>query len=75
MLTYATPVNVDGTLRDAALGHLHWHWGDAYEITEALGAWRAVRRDNQRSLIASEPEELRTLILADYLKEPVPREP
>ena len=23
------------------------HWGDAYEITEALGVWRAVRRDNQ----------------------------
>jgi hypothetical protein len=59
--------------RDAALEALEWHWGDAYEITEASGVWRAVRRDNQRTIVATEAHDLRDLILADYTKEPVPR--
>jgi hypothetical protein len=58
---------------DAALDDLRWHWGDAYEITEALGVWRAVRRDNQVALIASGPGELRDLIVTDYNRRPVPR--
>jgi hypothetical protein len=59
--------------RDEALAALAWHWGEAYELTEALGVWRAVRLDNQRSLIATDAEKLRDLIIDDYSKEPVPR--
>jgi hypothetical protein len=59
--------------RDKALAALTWHWGEAYEITEAVGVWRAVRRDNQRTLVATEAEDLRDLIIKDYSKEPVPR--
>ena len=51
---------------DTALAALDWHWGDAYEITEALGVWRAARHDGA--------EELRDLIIADYAKQPVPRD-
>jgi hypothetical protein len=59
--------------RDVALEALDWHWGDAYEITEACGVWRAVRRDNQRTLVATAPEDLRDLIRKDYNARPVPR--
>ena len=59
--------------RDEALRALDWHWGEAYEITEALGVWRAVRLDNQRAIIAANPDDLRNLIVEDYLKDPVPR--
>lgn len=59
--------------RDVALEALDWHWGEAYEISEAAGTWRAVRRDNGRALIATAAADLRDLILADYVKEPVPR--
>lgn len=59
--------------RDQALEALDWNWGGAYELTEALGVWRAVRRDTQRTLVATEAEELRDLIIGDYTKEPVPR--
>lgn len=58
---------------DAALADLRWNWGDAYEITEAVGVWRAVRLDNQRTLVASDAGELRDLILADYANRPVRR--
>jgi hypothetical protein len=58
---------------DAALADLRWHWGEAYEITEACGVWRAVRLDNQRAVVATEAEELRDLITADYARQPVPR--
>ena len=53
------------------LGYLQLHWGSVYEITEALGAWRAVRRDNQRSLVAACAEELRIAIISDYAAQPV----
>ena len=59
--------------RDEALNMLRWNWGEAYEITEALGVWRAVRCDTQRTLVASAPDELRVLIIADYSENPVPR--
>lgn len=59
--------------RDEALRALEWHWGEAYEFGEALGVWRAVRRDNGLTLIASEAEELRDLIIEDYSRKPVPR--
>ncbi len=60
--------------RDEALKDLQYHWDRAYEITEASGVWRAVRLDNQRTLIATEAEDLRREIVADYTKEPVPRD-
>jgi hypothetical protein len=57
--------------RDRAISDLEFHWGEAYEITEALGVWRAVRHDDQRALIATDPEELRALIITDYTARPV----
>ena len=42
-----------GQVTEAELDDLRWHWGDAYEITEAVGVWRAVRLDNQTTLVAS----------------------
>ena len=59
--------------RDEILADLRHHWGEAYEITEACGVWRAVRLDNQRALVASDAGELRDLILADYADRPVRR--
>ena len=53
---------------------LQRNWGTAYEITEALGAWRAVRLDNQRSLIADRANELQDLIIHDYAAPPVERD-
>jgi hypothetical protein len=59
--------------RDEALAALAWHWGEAYEVTEALGVWRAVRLDNWRALVATEAEDLRDQIVDDYTRAPVPR--
>lgn len=59
--------------RDEALEDLAWHWGEAYEITEACGVWRAVRLDNQRALVATDPQDLRDLIVKDYAARPVSR--
>jgi hypothetical protein len=64
----------EAMFRDRALADLRHHWSGAYEITEALGAWRAVRLDNQRALVAADPGELRDLIRADYAANPVPRQ-
>ena len=61
------------SFRDRALADLRHHWGTAYEITEALGVWRAVRLDNQATLLARDSEELRTLIIRDYTSRPVRR--
>lgn len=59
------------TWRDEALAALQWHWGGAYEVTEASGVWRAVRRDTGRTLVATAPEGLRDEILTDYTAHPV----
>ncbi len=56
-----------------ALKDLRRNWGGAYEITEAPGVWRAMRLDNQATLIAIGPRELRDLITADCTAQPVPR--
>jgi len=56
-----------------ALKDLRRNWGGAYEITAAPGVWRAMRLDNQATLIAIGPGELRDLITADYTARPVPR--
>ncbi len=57
----------------AELEDLRWHWGGAYDITEGSGAWRAVRADNQVTLVAASAGELRALIVADYGRRPVRR--
>ena len=57
-----------------ALEDLQWNWGSAYAITGAAGHWLAQRRDNQRTLTADSPEELRELIIEDYASETVARE-
>ncbi len=62
-----------GHLTETELSDLRWHWGDAYEISEAIGVWRAVRRDNLVTLVASGAGELRDLMVADYSRRPVAR--
>ena len=52
--------------RDDALGSLQRSWGEVYEISEALGVWRAVRLLNGRTIIATDPEALHALIVRDY---------
>jgi hypothetical protein len=52
--------------RDDALRRLQGAWEELYEISEALGVWRAVRLLNGWTIIASSPEELRVLIARDY---------
>jgi hypothetical protein len=66
-------VDDDDAIRDAALADLKHHWGTAYEISEGSGVWRAVRKDNQRVLLAGDPGELRDLIREDYAADPVRR--
>jgi hypothetical protein len=57
-----------------SLGDLRNHWGSAYLIhCYGLGNWVAQRRDDHSVLRAESPEELRTMIRADYTKRPVPR--
>ena len=54
------------TTRDDALRQLQGDWEELYEISEALGVWRAVRLLNGWTIVASSPEELRVLIVRDY---------
>jgi hypothetical protein len=63
-----------GIWRDEGLASLDWHWGDVYEVTEALGVWRAVRRDTCRALVEISAEDLRDQIRKDYTDHPVPAE-
>ena len=62
--------------RAEALEALLFHWGDAYLISvgDEGGVWRAVRRDNQKTLIATEAIDLRDEIVQDYAASPVPRD-
>jgi len=52
--------------RDKALRNLQRDWGEAYEISEALGVWRAVRLRNGRTIVATDPVELHALIVRDH---------
>jgi hypothetical protein len=54
-----------------ALHDLDHHWGQAYDIALTGAGWVAKRLDNGRALVASGPEGLRDLIVADYDAEPV----
>jgi hypothetical protein len=66
----ADPITLD------ALDALCWNWGEAYEIEITDGQWRALRRDGLGGWIeASNPEDLRSEIFADYSIRPVPRPP
>jgi hypothetical protein len=52
--------------RDDALRNLQRSWGELYEISEALGVWRAVRLLNGRTIIATDPVGLHALMVRDY---------
>ena len=52
--------------RDEALRTLQRRWAEIYEISEARGVWRAVRLLNGRTVIATDPEALHTLMVRDY---------
>jgi len=52
--------------RDDALRTLQRSWAEIYEISEARGVWRAVRLLNGRTVIATGPEALHTLMIRDY---------
>jgi hypothetical protein len=52
--------------RDDALRRLQRSWGEVYEISEALGVWRAVRLLNGWTIIAADPAALRDLMVRDY---------
>ena len=57
------------------MADLRHHWGGAYRFHhfERIGLWIAVRRDTRETLKAEDPEQLRSLIRADYQAKPVPR--
>jgi hypothetical protein len=57
-----------------ALDQLSWNWGEVYDLAVTRSGWVAKRLDNGRALVASEPNGLRELIIADYAAEPVCRE-
>ena len=60
--------------RDDALRTLQRSWAEIYEISEARGVWRAVRLLNGRTVIATNPEALHTLMARDYGVEKVRRQ-
>ncbi len=60
--------------RNAAVRDLDFHWGGAYAIAVGDDGWVARRLDDGQPLVASSPEELRALIVADYSAQPVPRD-
>lgn len=59
---------------DPDLRDLEHHWGEAYVIFHPRpDMWIASRRDNQETLRASTPDELRGKIHEDYFARPVRR--
>jgi hypothetical protein len=58
----------------SVLGNLQWHWGSAYLIARpGPDIWVAQRADTRETLCATDPEQLREAIRADYAGRPVPR--
>ena len=57
-----------------ALADLQWNWEGAYQIAGSADRWVARRADDGRLLVASNPEELRGLLIEDYTAHPVPRD-
>jgi hypothetical protein len=62
-------------LRERQLADLRWHWGDAYEFGWADGSFRAARRDTGEVITCRTGEGLFALVMTDYERRPVPREP
>lgn len=58
-----------------ALDDLDKHWGAACDLAVTRSGWLAKRLDNNRALVASDPDGLRELIWADHAAESVSREP
>ena len=57
------------------LEELRHHWGDAYHIRFAFGAWNARRRDGRGGTLTDPSGEgLNLAIRADYTAAPVPRD-
>jgi hypothetical protein len=48
------------------LDELIWHWGMAYRIWAADGAWYARRNDRDEIMQATDPERLSFMIRDDY---------
>jgi hypothetical protein len=59
-------------MQHSALEHLDERWGETYDLAVTRASWVAKRLDNGRSLVASGPDELRGLIMADYDAQLVP---
>lgn len=57
-----------------ALADLQWNWEGAYQIAGSADRWVARRVDDGRLLVASNPEELRGLLIEDYTAQPLSRE-
>lgn len=74
-----SPAAADALGREnhAELRKLRYHWGDgAYRVdVEFPHDWSAVRCDDGETLTADSAAELRALIVADYSRKPVPRQP
>jgi hypothetical protein len=60
-------------LEEITITYLKIHWGSAYDVRYRRGQFEAARRDGKGTLTASDAEELRKLIQADYAHERVPR--
>jgi hypothetical protein len=64
-----------GPWDEVALESLAWHWGEAYAVSRPEpDVWLAQRRDTREMLRAGSAEELRDVILADYVARPVSRD-
>ena len=61
---------------DSDLADLRWHYHGAYVVSHPEpDLWLAQRTDDHTTLKAGTPDELFTLIRADYARKPVPRAP
>jgi hypothetical protein len=52
------------------LEDLIWHWGMAYRIWAANGAWYARRHEDGEVMQAPDPEKLSFMIRDDYFRKP-----
>ena len=72
-----TPIGWHQTEDEPAwtLAQLLRHWGSAYVIAGRGERWIARRRDGKGELHADSPDLLHEMIVADYGRHPVPRDP
>jgi hypothetical protein len=57
----------------SAWAELKHGWGGAYDFQRHGPVVRAVRRDGLGQITANSPEQLGSLVAADYAERPVPR--